>query len=511
MDNFQHLRRTVILYLFLAFFLLASMLTAGWWIGINVLHLHSFLIASGSLTLAFIVGCLLAIFIGRYILEPLHVVWQAIVHIAPGISTVQAPNLEKVRLGRELVTTLVTQVYQFASQQDSKEQATRRKEMLQAATIVSRFPLPLFVFNKDQLVTNASDSALSYCQLESATLFGKPLFDNLNLEFSNERTLEAWIKDCQQNKVTDTEYWQHIRVRLPSGEEVRQCDMAAYYNRDNPSGTEFIVTLFDHTEDYNKDDQSLSFVAIAVHELRTPLTILRGYVEVFEDELGEKLDDEMKDFMHKMRVSSDQLSAFVNNILNVARVEENQLVLHLTEENWDNILREAAGTMELHAKVHGKTFEYQIDANLPSVGVDRVSILEVVDNLLDNAIKYSDKSDKIILKSALNKAGMVETSIQDFGVGIPTSVLSNLFEKFYRNHRTRGQIGGTGLGLYLCKAIVSAHGGQIWVKSKEGEGSTFGFTLQPYKQLAAELKKGNNTDIVRQAHGWIKNHSLYRK
>ncbi len=510
MDNFQKLRRHIEIYLLATSLLTSLSLILFWWFGVNILHISVSLVIGGSLFIAIGLGWLFASFGSKYVLEPLHVIWQAIVHIAPDSSTTPAPNLEEVRLGRELVTSLVMQVYQFASQQNSGEIVSNRKDMMQAAYIVSHLPLPLFVFNKDQLVTSASDSALAYCQLESAKLFGKPLFDNLNLEFHGNNTLESWIKDCQENKVTDTVYWQRVRVRT-ANDEVRQCDMAAYYNRDNPSGTEFIVTLFDHTAEYDQDDQSLSFVAIAVHELRTPLTVLRGYVEVFEDELSDKLGDELKDFMHKMRVAADQLAAFVNNILNVARVEENQLVLHLDEDNWGNILKQAAETMSLHAQVHGKVIDCQIDPNLPTVGVDKVSILEVVNNLLDNAIKYSDKSQKIILKAALTKDGLIETTVQDFGVGIPSSVLSNLFEKFYRNHRTRGQVSGTGLGLYLSKAIVTAHGGQIWVKSKEGEGSTFGFTLEPYAQLAAELKNSNNTDIVRQAHGWIKNHSLYRK
>jgi two-component system sensor histidine kinase VicK len=90
-------------------------------------------------------------------------------------------------------------------------------------------------------------------------------------------------------------------------------------------------------------------------------------------------------------------------------------------------------------------------------------------------------------------------------------VLPNLFDKFYRNHRTKTEVGGTGLGLFLCKSIIDAHGGQIWAKSKEGEGSTFGFTLVPYAKLADELKTGDNADITRTAHGWIKNHSLYRR
>ena len=96
-------------------------------------------------------------------------------------------------------------------------------------------------------------------------------------------------------------------------------------------------------------------------------------------------------------------------------------------------------------------------------------------------------------------------------MGIPESILPNLFERFYRNHRTRNQIGGTGLGLYLSKAIIGAHGGHIWVRSKEGQGTTVGFTLQPYAIVAGKLKSDDNSGIVRQAHGWIKNHSLYRR
>ncbi len=145
------------------------------------------------------------------------------------------------------------------------------------------------------------------------------------------------------------------------------------------------------------------------------------------------------------------------------------------------------------------------------MAVDKVSIYEVLNNLLDNAIKYSGAGQRIVVSSKLTQDGMVETTIQDFGMGIPESVMPNLFDKFYRSHRSRAQIGGTGLGLYLSKAIVAAHGGQIWVRSKEGEGSTFGFTLQPYSQLADAQKNSDNKEIVRGAHGWIKNHSLYRR
>ncbi len=456
---------------------------------------------------------LLGVKFTNYALKPLQYVWQGIIHVSPENSNIQAPNLDEVKLGRELVTSLVMQVYQYASQQPNKDSdlTDHRKAVVQSANIVSHLPLPLFVFNSTQIVTNASDSALAYCKMESSKLFGKPLYESVNLEFPSEHTLEKWLVECQNNKVTDTAYWERVRLRLPEEKAVKQCDIAAYYNRDNPSGTEFIVTLFDRTVQYNQDDEAMSFVALAVHELRTPLTMLRGYIEIFQDELNDKLDDELKSFMAKMEASASQLNAFVTNILNVSRIEANQMYMELHEEDWAATLKNACEDPDMRARAHGIAIEYSIPEGLPSVAVDRTSMFEVINNLIENAIKYSPNGKRILVSTKIDDNGMVETSVQDFGLGIPNNVLPYLFDKFYRNHRTKTEVGGTGLGLFLCKSIVDAHGGQIWAKSKENEGSTFAFTLKPYSQLADEAKNSNNTEVTRTAHGWIKNHSLYRR
>jgi signal transduction histidine kinase len=210
-----------------------------------------------------------------------------------------------------------------------------------------------------------------------------------------------------------------------------------------------------------------------------------------------------------MHASAQQLAAFVTNILNVARVEENQLTLVLRSENWPEILKSAVADLQLRASVHGKTLDLQIADNIPPIAADRISIHEVINNLVDNAIKYSGKSEKITIKTYVNSEGLVETIVQDYGIGIPTAVLGNLFQKFHRSHKSSIQVVGSGLGLYLSKALVRAHGGNIWVNSKEGEGSTFTFTLIPFDQLSAEQVAGED-GIIRGAHGWIKNHSLYR-
>ena len=466
--------------------------------------------------LALIPGLILSVWVSYIVsvkvLQPVKTIWDAVLHVDPDHHTTAAPNLDELRIGRDLVTNIVLQIYQFASQENGKDLVEHRREVIQAANVVNHMPLPLFVFNKDLMVTNASSLALEYCKIESSELFGKSLFESLKLEFPDENTLDEWVETCQKHKVTDTAYWERVHVMSKEDNSlIRQCDIAAYYNRDNASGAEFIVTLFDRTERYGQDDDSLSFVALAVHELRTPITMLRGYIEVFEEELSDDLNDEMKSFMAKMELAAKHLSSFVSNILNVARIDQNQLFLHLTEESWAETLQASIADAQVRARVNGMEIEMIIDKDLPTVAVDKVSIYEVLNNLIENAIKYRGSSKKIILKTGLDKEGLVQTTIQDFGVGIPVSVLPNLFEKFARNHRTSSQVSGTGLGLYLSKALITAHSGNIWASSKENEGSTFGFTLQPYKNLASELQDSQNNEITRNAHGWIKNHSLYRR
>ncbi|MDZ7786235.1 MAG: ATP-binding protein [Candidatus Saccharibacteria bacterium] len=512
MDHFTALRRRIgglIGVVMVAVFLIGL----GAFGGLRLLGFS--LVPATGITVA--IGIILSVLAGAIlssvVLRPLYVLWRTVTHLSDKTQNESPPRAEDLKIGRTLVSNLVAQVYQLASsvQESEGSSGTRRNTTIQSANIVSHMPLPLFVFNKELLVTNASDIGLEYCGLESSELFGKVLSESVNLEFPSENTLENWIEGCMKNKVTDTAYWERVRIVLPSGSDVkyRRCDMAAHYNKDNPAGTEFIVTMFDRTERYQQDDNSMGFVALAVHELRTPLTMLRGYIEVFVDELDEKLDDEMKDFLRKMDLSARQLNAFVGNILNVAKVEENALTLHLAKADWKDTLSEIVGEIQSKAKTNGKTLELHIDDDLPEVAIDKVSVFEIINNLVDNAIKYSGEEKKIIINSRMGKDGLVETTVQDFGVGIPESVVPHIFEKFYRNHRTKGQVGGSGLGLYLCKSLVNAHGGQIWVSSKPEEGSTFGFGLQPYDM--AENAGDDNDGMTRTAHGWIKNHSLYRR
>lgn len=510
MDNLERLSQQTKLSLFISISVCNALLVALWWTGSQVLHIDSILLLVLLVGLSLLSAVIATSIVGPLLLQPIKALWSAILHLSPQEHGVAAPDMNKLRLGRELVASLTAQVYQLASVAE-KVHANTGHPSLQTNFIATNLPLPLLVLDDTETIRFANSAAADYVGIHSEDLVGKNVYMVLDMAFPSESTFDKWLKDVKQHSATAVESWERVRLNVRDNHPTRLFDIAAYYNRANPDKWETMLVLFDHTKQYSQDEQAVSFMALSVHELRTPLTLLRGYIEAFEDELGSQLTPQMQDFMQKMSASAQQLTAFVNNILNVARVDDDQLQLALQEEQWADIVKSAVDTLGLRAKVRGMTLECTVAPDLPAVGVDRISIIEVINNLVDNAIKYSGTSKVIKIDSHLTQDGLVETTIQDFGVGIPTGIMPNLFSKFYRDHRNRAQIGGTGLGLYLSKAIVSAHGGNIWVRSKEGEGSTFGFTLVPYAKLADELKNSDNNEIVRGAHGWIKNHSLYRR
>lgn len=444
--------------------------------------------------------------------EPIRKIWQAVQHVAPNGEAQPAPKLDDISVGRELVANLANHVYQLASVVDDIEKTNVNKTHdIHTDFVANTLPLPFIVLDKADTVVYVNETASKYFGVPADELTGKNFYTDFDMSFVSDQTIESWLKGVRQNSVTADGKWERVRIGLPGQKDSKQFDMAAHYNKSNPLGYETLVVLFDHTEVYSQDDQAMSFVALSVHELRTPLTLLRGYIEVFDEELGPKLTPDLKDFMQKMDASAQQLAAFVDNILNVAKIEDNQLTLQLHEEKWADVLTNVVNDLSLRAAVRGITIKTDIAEGLPTVAVDRYSIYEVVANLLDNAVKYSKGTKEIYVTSRLNDQGMVETSVKDFGLGIDTSILPHIFDKFYRNHRNRAQIGGTGLGLYLSRGIVQAHGGQISVSSKVDEGSTFTFTVLPYAKLAESGKSGDTSGITRGAHGWIKNHSLYRE
>ncbi len=516
MDQLQQFAQRAKLYTYILIFFTNILMVSVWWAsseyaGFNPAITLALLFVTATLTPFLIIHAISTIF-----MQPLRFLWQAILYIAPETSSVPAPELHNLKYARALVTNLVNHVYQLADVSTHLAQSTNANasEVLSQNFIANSLPLPLVVLDKDESILFANSAFLRYTTKENDEVVQKNVYSVLDFSFENEHTLDTWLKQAKEHHVATSEVWERVRLNLPEDNGKRKTlllDLVAYYNKANPAGYETILVCFDKTKSYAQDDQAINFVALAVHELRTPLTMLRGYIEALEEELEGKIDEELAGFLKKTQAAAGQLATFVNNILNVAQLEDDQMALKLQEENWKSVLAATIDDLQLRSKVRGITIKLDISDDIPTAGIDRLSMYEVVGNLIDNAIKYSGHSKEILVSSKLNKEGQIETTVQDFGVGIPSNVVEHIFDKFYRDHHNRAQIGGTGLGLYLCKSIVKAHGGTVWVRSKEGRGSTFGFTLLPYKDLAEEQKNLNNGDIVKNAHGWIKNHSMYRR
>lgn len=518
MDSLKKLSNDLTLYAFFWLFV-SNLLGIGTYIiSHNVFGLNTFV----SVALSLLIAMCTAIGISKLVIlaatQPLKAVWQAIWHISPSGNLIAAPNTDLLTHGRELATSLVRQIYDLANTSHQPVQTAaqsaapvQNEPSIQTGAIFDYLPMPVIGLDKNDKITVCNKQASIYIGQTAESCIGKSVFDVMQLSFQDNETLESWIATSKSHAATSISAWDRVRLQLGDEKGIKQFDMVARYSRDDPNNYETLLAFFDHTDKYTTEDNSTSYVAMAVHELRTPLTVLRGYIEVFEDELDEKLTPELRDFMHKMSASAQTLTAFVSNILNVARVDENQMNLSLHEANWNELLPQIIKDLELRAHVRGKNLQLNMTPNLPTVAIDNVSIYEVVSNLVENAIKYSADGSTILINAMPGKDGSVDTVVEDKGIGIPASAIDHLFTKFYRSHRSKSKVGGSGLGLYLVKAIVTAHGGNVWVNSKEGEGSSFGFSIRPYASVSAELKDAPGGNIEREAHGWIKNHSMYRR
>lgn len=339
----------------------------------------------------------------------------------------------------------------------------------------------------------------------SKTTDGK---QKLDLIFETAPDLHAWIEECRTVAVRAETSWVRVPNRLSGDEERRIFNVSANYEKG--SIAEVVLVTHDATNIFQPEDDELDFISFAAHELRGPITVIRGYLDVLETELDDKLALDQKELFKRLIVSANRLSGYINNILNTNKYDRRHLKIHLSEESVSSIYATIRDDMALRAQSQRRMLSVDIPSTLPSVAADRSSITEVFSNLIDNALKYSNDGGAVWLK-AEQEGDFVKISVSDNGIGMPGNVIGNLFHKFYRSHRSRETVAGTGIGLYICKAIVESHGGQISVSSTEGIGSTFSFTLPTYSSVVSKLQANDytNAGLISSHDGWIKNHSKY--
>jgi signal transduction histidine kinase len=219
------------------------------------------------------------------------------------------------------------------------------------------------------------------------------------------------------------------------------------------------------------------FLALTTHDLRSPLTVISGVISFFTSgRLGE-LTPEQKNMVAMMERNAQSLIELVNDLLDASKLESGTMRLELASIDLRGLVDELRETMEPLAREKGLRMEEDLPADLPLVEADRPKLRRVLVNLISNAIKFTSRGGRVIMRAA-PEDGHIRISVSDTGVGIAPDDVKRLFDKYEqaRSRATRGEK-GTGLGLYITKQLVELHGGEIKVQSEVGKGSTFSFSI----------------------------------
>jgi two-component system phosphate regulon sensor histidine kinase PhoR len=246
------------------------------------------------------------------------------------------------------------------------------------------------------------------------------------------------------------------------GDRIYFCN-AAYL----AAGDRIVVTLHDITELRDLERIKKDFVVNVSHELKTPLTAIKGFVETMEP----RSDDENRAYLEIIRRNTDRMIAIVEDLLTLSQLEDRGMKVEKTEVHVRPLAENILGLFEKRAREKGLRLSLEASPDLPAIQADSLQVEGLLLNLVDNAVKYTDKGSVTIRLTA--KDGRFFIEVADTGLGIDAGHQPHIFERFYVVDKSRSKkLGGTGLGLSIVKHIVLAHQGTVSVKSRLGEGTT---------------------------------------
>ena len=269
-----------------------------------------------------------------------------------------------------------------------------------------------------------------------------------------------------------------INFTIEIDQRILKCLISPMFTKSN-SYVGYIIIIIDITKEHEMDQLRSNFISNVSHELRTPVTVLRSYIDTLYN-FGNDFDfNTQREFIGVMNQEIIRLNRMVNDILDFSRYEAQSLHLEKTKQDIVEIIEDAVNQVQVLAKEHDLTISIMKEPDLPEIPMNVDSISRAFMNILSNAIKYSPNGKRIKVRAERSRDGeYVEVSVEDQGPGLSEKDQKKVFDRFYRVENATHTVKGTGLGLHLVKVTVEKHHqGQVFVNSKEGEGSTFGFRL----------------------------------
>jgi signal transduction histidine kinase len=236
-----------------------------------------------------------------------------------------------------------------------------------------------------------------------------------------------------------------------------------------------ILNVVDITRFRQAEELKSTFVSVVSHELKTPVALIKGYAETLRREDADWDRQTMQESLAVIAEESDHLTHLIDSLLEASRIQAGGLKLEPTDVHLPRLAEKVVDGFRTQTKIH--TFDLDFPPEFPPVWGDPERLREVLSNLVSNAVKYSPEGGAVWVGGRVDGAG-VTVYVADQGIGIPAEEQDRIFDRFHRVETgLRRSTEGTGLGLYLVKAIIEAHGGQVWVESAPGRGSIFMFTL----------------------------------
>jgi signal transduction histidine kinase len=332
-------------------------------------------------------------------------------------------------------------------------------------------PDAVVVVGSDGRITYANLATERLAKVPAAELTGRPLDEALPLRDGAGNPW--WACSRRLRQLPGVRRIPARELQLALGGRVVPVQLVATFLRD-PRGrvSEALCVLRDDSARGRADVTRAELISTLAHELRSPLASVKGFTSTLLHRWERFNDDQKRHMLETVNSDADRVTRLLNELLDVSRIEAGRLELRRREVEVPRLAEGIVDRFKLQADGH--TFEISFPEDFPEVYADADKVAQVLTNLVENAVKYSDGGNVTVSGETVN--GAVEIAVRDQGVGIPADQLPLIFTKFYRRGG-RGAPSGTGLGLYIARGLVEAHGGRIWAHSEPGRGTEVRFRL----------------------------------
>lgn len=416
--------------------------------------------------IAITIGLFLAVLIARAITRPIEEMRQRTMQIARGDYSGQVQIYGDDELG-QLAAAVNDLSVRVEESQELTESERRRLD-----SVLGYMTDGVLATDRRGRITIVNEMATDFLDLENDQIVGKSILDILDLRGS------VTLRDLLENQDPEV-----LDLSTDEQDLILHASFALI-QRESGFISGLVCVLHDVTEQQKIDQDRKRFVSNVSHELRTPLTSMKSYIEALVD--GAWKDPNVApNFLKVTQEETDRMMRMINDLLNLSRMDLGTARLDKEYVNLNELFNHILDRFDMILKNGEKSEKnYTIKRDFARrdiwVEVDTDKIQQVLDNIMNNAIKYSPDGGVITCR-LVETHNHVIMSITDQGLGIPKEAISHVFDRFYRVDKARSRAqGGTGLGLAISKEVVQMHGGRIWVESREGEGSTFYISL-PYE------------------------------